>query len=177
MANETGPWGFERDPLAPLRERIHKLELVSTDKEQLSSFRGEIYEHVGKLLAESKSQIMDKVEDKMVNARGAILSDVDKLGGDLNRAVTEGIKAAFTQFIEKDLPVIIEAQILARDERLEAERERKLGKIRTRLAVGTAAILFLASIVNFYLQANGKDSGAAADVRKSVLQLDKVITN
>ena len=166
---------YHGDPLAPLRERIHKLELISTDKDALSKFRGEIYEHVGKLLTDNRTAIMEKVEDKMVNARGAILSDVDKLGGDLHRAVTDGVKEAFSNFIEKDLPLIIEAQLQARDDRKEAERERKIGKLRTRLAVGTSAALFLASVFNFYLTTKGKDNSAAVNVQKSVTQLEKLV--
>lgn len=143
MAN--GPFShvdpsYVGDPLAPLRERLHKLELLSTDKEQLSKLRGEIYEHVGRLLADNKTQIMDKVEDKMVNTRGAILSDVDKLGGDLHRAVTDGIKEAFSTFIDKELPRIIEAQIEARDDRRKTERDNAVKRWRSRVLLATAFV-------------------------------------
>lgn len=156
-------------------KRLDKLDLVTICKEDLSALRTEIYKHVGQIIRENNEAQDDKFGEKVNHARGAILADVDKLGGDLHKAVAEGIAEGLKVFIERDLPPIIEAQLIARDERKEAERERKIGKIKTRLAIGTAAVLFLASVLNFYLTAKGKDNSAAVGVQKSVTQLDKLV--
>ena len=156
-------------------KRLDKIELIAISKEDLSSLRAELYKHVGQIIRENNENQDEKFGEKVNHARGAILADVDKLGGELHRAVAEGIAEGLKVFIERDLPQIIEAQLVARDERKEAERERKIGKIKTRLAIGTAAVLFFASLLNFYLTAKGKDNSAAVGVQKSVTQLEKLV--
>lgn len=121
-------------------KRLDKLELTAIAKEDLSGLRGEMYEHVAQLLKENTKQVIDKYDDKLVNARQAILADVDKLGGELRRAVSDGIKDAFEEFVDKRIPAIVAAEIETLEEARRERRNTQVMRWRNRLLLVTALI-------------------------------------
>lgn len=121
-------------------KRLEKLELTAIAKEDLSDLRGQMYEHVGQMLKDNTEQVVGKYEDKLVNARQAILADVDKLGAELHKTVTEGIKEAFAQFENERMKAIVEAKIEAIEEARREYRNTQVMRWRNRLLLATAFV-------------------------------------
>lgn len=121
-------------------KRLDKLEITAIAKEDLSRLRSEMYEHVSKLLKENTEQVISKYDDRLVNARQAILADVDKLGVELHKAVSDGIKEAFAEFVNDRIPAIVAKEIATLEEARREERNKSVMRWRNRILLATAFV-------------------------------------
>lgn len=118
-----------------LKEDMVEVKAKNADIDALRRVQDEMRAYTKESVSEGLERGESRLEDKMANMRAVILSEVDKT-----------IKLTLDEWSKGHIEPLFQQLADDRDARLKRERDEMVQRWRNRIALGTAAILFVVSM-------------------------------
>lgn len=132
-----------------LRERVQAIDSDKASVSQLHATEQRLIDRMDANLEKATKLISDRLDDKVVTARGGILSEVEQK----DKATRDSVAG----MIAEQLPREVDRYIAEKEAAKEAARQARIDKLKKRAQTWTAIIGFLSAAVMFAYTVFGRD--------------------